>query len=132
MRDLLDDDQAVVEDAAAVGRRPALGVVLRTEVVLVRLEGFHGDVEVEILVVANSIEVVEADIDRKIGAPVVLMARIGDGTSRIDIDDPVGSASHREVETGFLEIPALVPVARQNRKLTQNQRQFDVSPVRRT
>ena len=114
---------------------PALGTILVAIIVLsALLEGFPGCILVEIVLVAQAVEIIAPDIDAQILAPIVIDARPGDGASGRHAVDLVGGRAERDFKrrTGNVALLALCilafpPVLGQNGKLSQNLRQFAIA-----
>ena len=100
---------AGVDRREVVGGVPALRFVLRPEVELVGLERLELDGVVAEILVADLVEVVGADVDRQILAPIVGHALVGNGAAGHDRLDLVGAGAERRLERALADV-ALVAV----------------------
>ena len=74
-REFLEDDALVVDRGEVIGGRPVLGAVLGAPIDRVGLEAFERDRRVAEILEAQFVEIVAADIDVEVLAPIVLDAR---------------------------------------------------------
>ena len=57
------------------------------------------------VLIANAVEVMVAEIDRKILGPIIFDPLKLDETARFEVRHPIWSASQRRLQGGFLEVP---------------------------
>ena len=133
-RKFLEDDALVGDRREIIGGGPVLGAVLGAPVDGVGLERLDGDGGVAEIFEAQLVEIVAADIDVEILAPIVLDALVDDVVAGREFLDAVGTAAERRLERGFGDaallavlVGALPPVLRQNGQLTDDLRQFAVA-----
>src|SRR5690606_7342303 len=91
------------------------------------LEGLQRDGIVPVVVEDHPVEVVEAAIDRKILAPVVLDTCIADRATRLDLFDAIRPAAQRWYQAARGELALAPPVLWKHRQLAKDQRQFPVA-----
>ncbi len=85
----------IAEVFAAVAGGPVLGIALGTHVKCARLKGFKGDVIVEIVVVADRIEIPAAAVNRQISTPVIFHPAVDDILAHTPPGDAVRPAAQR-------------------------------------
>lgn len=117
-----------------VGRRPLLRRVFIDPVGLVGLEGFERDRVVAEIFVAQLVEIILADADRQLLAPVILHPLERDRAAGNEVLDPIGTGAERLFERGRADVAlaafgvrAFPPVLRQHRKLPDDLRQLAVA-----
>ena len=98
--------------------RPDKGRILAADVVAVRFEGLERHRLVAIIVVADAVEIVLADIDRQVCTPPVLHPVDLDVASRFEGADAVGSTAQGAFQRGLGEIARRPPFFRHHRQLT--------------
>ena len=130
----LEQDALVGDRREVVGGGPVLGEVLDAPVDRIRLEGFERDGGVAEIFEVQLVEIVAADIDVDVAAPIVLDALVDDVAAGREILDAVGPGAERRLERGvgdvaFLAVGvgALPPVLRQDGQLADDLRQFVIA-----
>ena len=83
-----------------VSRGPVLGAVLRPPIDRIGLEGFERDGRVAEIFVLQFVEIIDADIDVEVFAPMVLHALVDDVAAGRKFLDAVGAAAERRLERG--------------------------------
>ena len=98
------------------------------------LERLDGDRRVAEIFEAQLVEIVAADIDVEILAPIVLDALVDDVAAGRELLDAVGAAAERRLERGFADVAllavlvgALPPVLGQDGELADDLRQLAVA-----
>ena len=106
--DLGRDDVAALLRREVVAGQPAVGVGLAAEGVLAGLEGLEGAGLVGVVVDADLVEVVGADVHGQVLGPVVRVAAVDDGAAGVGAGDLVGAGAERRVHGGAGEVAPLV------------------------
>ncbi len=123
------DQPAFGDGRDVVGVGPVLGGHFQPEIELPGFQGLDRDGVVAVVVGGQHIEVVEAAIDRKVLAPIVLDPLIADRASGFHLGDPVGAAAQGGLQVTRVEVAISPPVLGQHRQLAEDQRQFTVVRV---
>ena len=112
LRKLLEHHALFLDRREIVGRRPVLGAVLGAPVDMVGLERFDRDRRVAEIFEAQLVEIVAADIDVEILAPIVLHPLVDDGAAGDELLDPVGAVAERRLERGRADVALACPTRR--------------------
>ena len=107
----LELDAAVLDRRKVVAGRPDPRRRLGPPVDLVGLEGFELDRVVAEILVADLVEIVGADIDRQVLAPIVRHALIDDRARRRHRLDLVGAGAERRLERALRDVALVAPCA---------------------
>ena len=130
----LEDDAFVADRREIVGGGPVLGAVLGPPVDGVGLERFERDGGVAEIFEPQLVEIVAADLDVEIRAPIVLHALVDDLAAGRKILDAVGAGAERRLERGGADVAflavlvgALPPMLGQDVELADDLRQLAVA-----
>ena len=138
-RKFLEDDALFVDRREIVGGGPVLGAVLGPPVDGARLERLDGDRGIAEIIEPQLVEIVLADIDVDVPAPIILDALVDDAAAGRKLLDAIGAAAERRFERGFTDVAflavlvgALPPILRQDFELADDLRQRAVAgPIER-
>ncbi len=108
-REFLQQHALLGHGREIVARSPSLGAVLGAPVDIVALERLERDGGVAEILEAHLVEVVAADVDVEVLAPIVLHALVNDRAAGDELLDPVGATAERRLEPGGADV-ALVAV----------------------
>ena len=133
-RKFLEHDALVGDRREIVGGGPVLGAVLGAPVDRVGLERFERDRGVAKIFEAQLVEIVAADIDVQILAPIVLDALVDDVAAGRELLDAIGAAAERRLERGRADVALLAvlvgafpPMLAAGRELADDLRQFAIA-----
>ena len=133
-REFLQHHLLVAHGRKIVGGRPILGAVLGAPIDLIALEGLQRDGGIAEIFEADLLEIIAADVQVEILAPIVGDFLIDDRVAGREILDPVGARAERRLQRGLRHVAlfagfvgAFPPVLRQHRQLTDDLRQFAVA-----
>ena len=103
-------------------------------VVLVALEGLQQDCRVAIFVEADLVEIVVADVDVQVLAPIVLDPLVDDSSARLERLDAVGTGAERRLERRLRDVALLAvrvlpfpPMLREDLELAHDVRQLAIA-----
>ena len=94
---------AVLDGGKVVGGRPLPRDVLRAERVGARLEAFEGRQRIPEILDANAVEVVAAQVDREVLAPVVGIPPVDDPAVHLELVENVRPGAGGRLEAGLVE-----------------------------
>jgi len=109
-----------------VGSGPDFRRIFGAEIESTGFEGFDRDRGVAVIVIPDHIEIIAADVDRQILAPIIRDPFIGDIPVGLEFLDPVGTAAQRRFQGGLGKITGFPVMFRQHRQLADDQGQFPV------
>ena len=121
--DLLALDPAFLDRREVVGGGPERGVELLVEQVVADLQRLEGGGVVGEILVEVAVEVVGADVDRQVLAPVVGVAAVLDRLAGLDVGDDVLAGADRRHQRRVGEFDAGVVVLGQDRQAAGELRQ---------
>ena len=134
LRKLLEQHTLFLHRRKVVGRCPILCDILGAPVDLVGLERFKGDSGVAKILKSQLVEIVSADVDVEILAPIILHPLVDHGAAGDEILDPVGAIAERRLQRGGADVAllarwvgALPPMLGQHIELPDNQRHLAIS-----
>ena len=103
-RKFFEQDALVGDRGEVIGGGPVLGDVLDAPVDRVRLERFERDGGVAEIFEVQLVEIVAADIDVELAAPIVLDALVDDVAAGGEFLDAVGAGAERRLERGCADV----------------------------
>ena len=120
---------AVLGGGEVVSRRPEARGVLLVIVDRSGLERLERDLPLPIIFEAQAIEVVLAQVDRQLGAPIIGIARIFDEPALLERLDLVGAGTQRRIERRRGEIAPLPPRRREHGHADNDKMRVAAAPL---
>src|SRR5882757_4901053 len=133
-RKLLELDATFFGGGEIVAGCPEQRAVFEAKVDLITFEGFELDCEIAEVLVPDLVEIIAADVDVEILAPVVLDALVDDGATGGEFLDAIRAAAERRLQRRCSDVALLAgrigpfpPVLGQNGELAENIRKLAVA-----
>ena len=124
VRVLILDDIAVGKIASDIAGRPVFGYCLCPAVDGTSLKGFKGDIIIEVVVVAQGVEIPASAVYRQVGCPVVFHSRVDDVLAHPPVGNPIGAAGQRRSGERVAELMVTPEGLRHHRQGEQAQHIF--------
>ena len=121
-------DPALAHGGNVVGGRPVAGGELFAERDRARLEALERHLPVAVIFVAKPVEIILPRVHQEIPGPVVRHAGELDEAALLEFRDLVCARAERGLERGLLEGPARIVGLREDRQLSDGQRQVAERP----